>query len=252
MKLLCIFMVILLAGVSVQSASVDSALKQSQIENQRFFDLISGITSVIGQLIEQARQTIENFRIQILQNISDRLGAFEIYLIDSGNAFQNYVLNIQAQIDILINGKIKPCLSSIPEDIGTARQITRNNIQQCVDGGKLQLSHVKEGVESYRVGTQQEIQKSQEIIDRCVKEQNIGEKIKCAVDASSVVSSAIARILDNIANTIETYKTNVGAIFSGTTQCVSSRIQEGQLAVVSILEQARECLEAEEPTTVIP
>lgn len=176
-------MVILVAGVSVQCASVDPALQQSQIQHQRFFDLISGIASVIGQLIQQARHAIENFRSQILQNISDRIRAFENYLIDSGNAFENYVQNVQAQIDIMINGKIKPCLSTIPGDIETARQVTRNNIVQCVEAGKLQLSSVSDGVEGYKVGTQQEIQKSQEIIDKCVNEQNFGEKIKCAVDA---------------------------------------------------------------------
>lgn len=183
MKLLCMFMIILVAGVSVQCASVDSALHQSQIQNQNIFDLISGIASVIGQLIEQARHAIENFRSQTLQNISDRLRAFETYLIDSGKAFENYVQNVQDQIDILINGKIKPCLSNIPDDIETARQMTRNNIEQCVEAGRSQLSSVKDEVEIYKVGTQQEIQKSQEIIDKCVKEQNFGEKIKCAVDA---------------------------------------------------------------------
>lgn len=173
----------LVAGVSVQSASVDPALHQTQIQNQRFFDLISGIASVIGQLIQQARHAVENFRSQLLQHISDRQAAFEAYLIESRIAFDNYVQNVQAQIDILINGKIKPCLSSIPEDIMASRQLTRSNVKQCIDGGKLQLSKIKDAVEGYKVGTQQEIQKSQEIIDKCVKEHNFGEKIKCAVDA---------------------------------------------------------------------
>ena len=176
-------MVILVTGVSVNCASVDPALQQNQIQNQRFFDLISGIASVIGQLIQQTRHAIENFRNQILQNISDRLVAFEIYLIDSGNAFQNYVQNVQTQLDVLINGRIKPCLSSIPEDIQAVNQETRNNLEQCKKVFQIQLSKIQEQVEKYKVGTQQEIQKSQEKIDICVQEQNFGNKIICAIEA---------------------------------------------------------------------
>ena len=183
MKLLSILIVILVAGISVQCASVNLAAHQNQIQNQRFFDLIGGITSVIGQLIQQTQHTIENFRIQILQNITAQIVAFEMYLIDSGNAFQNYVEKVQAQIDALINGKIKPCLSGIPENIQIVREETRNNIQQCVEGGKLQLASIREKVQKYSIGTQQEIQKSQKIIDQCVQEPNFGDKIKCAVDA---------------------------------------------------------------------
>ncbi|CAO1420836.1 unnamed protein product [Diamesa serratosioi] len=250
MKQLSIFFVILLAGVSVQCASVDPVELRSQIQNQRFFDLIGGIASVIGQLIQQTTQAIENFRIQILENIAAQIASFEIYLIDTGNAFQNYVENVQAQIDALINGKIKPCLSGIPEDIQVVRQETRDNIEKCVEGGKLQLSSVKQEVEKYKVGTQLEIQKSQEIIDKCVQEQNFGDKIKCAVDAARIVSSAIARIRENISDTIETYRTSIGAILSGTMQCVTYEVQVGEAKMGAILENARQCLEATEETTV--
>lgn len=183
MKLLSVFMVILVAGVSVQCANVHPALQQNQIQNQRYFDLISGIASVIGQLIEQTNQAIENFRTQILQQITDRLQAFEVYLSASANAFQNYVLNVQAQIDVLINGRIKPCLSGIPDNIKTANHKTRQDINECLDNGKAQLALVGEGVEQYRIGTRQEIEKSQKKIDECVQEPNFGNKIICAIEA---------------------------------------------------------------------
>lgn len=183
MKLFSVFMVILVAGVSVQCVNVHPALQQNQIQNQRYFDLISGIASVIGQLIQQTHQAIENFRTQILQNINDRLQAFEVYLVDSANAFQNYVQNVQAQIDVLINGRIKPCLSDIPDNIKAANLKTRQDINECVKNGKAQLALVGDGVEQYRIGTRQEIEKSQKKIDECVKEPNFGNKIICAIEA---------------------------------------------------------------------
>lgn len=64
------------------------------------------------------------------------------------------------------------------------------------------------------------------------------------------MSSAVSRIRDNIVNTIATYKANIGAIASGTNQCINTRIQQGQEQVAGILEQARQCLEGSEETTI--
>lgn len=63
------------------------------------------------------------------------------------------------------------------------------------------------------------------------------------------MSSAVSRIRDNIVNTIAIYRANIGAIVSGTNQCIHTRIQQGQEQVAGILEQARQCLEGSEETT---
>lgn len=250
------FLIILLVFLGTQSSAFSTLTPSQQqvaIDNQRFFDILSGISSVINQLIESGKRALDNFCNQTQNLIENEASIIENAYTNGINAFNEYVAQVQAEAD-----QIQPCIEDIPEKIQNVREETRAAIKKCLENGRAQLQSIRDDIDNYRKINHEAIAGVQTFIEECVNRPSFGDKIKCAVDASRNISATVEVFRDNIENTKNIVVQKIREASASTHECIAQQIMNGQTKIKEILEEARQCLDdakstvQDQSTTVDP
>lgn len=214
---------------------------QVEVENQRIFDIIGEFLAVISQLIATVTKALEDVEMKTEKWIQEEISEIENAIANSIKAFNQYIEQLQAELDALINNQIKPCLEEIPEKIKNATIETAIAIRTCHDQSKLSL--IQQDIKNYRNTKQAAINGALSHIYLCSDQPDFGDKIKCAVDASRNISSTVRVLHENIANTTEIILGQIKSALAESHECVAAALQAGQLKIQKILKEARQCLE---------
>lgn len=206
------------------------------------FDIIGGIVSVVDQLANQARNSLDNLISQANQTATEISNNFQDFLAQSGQEFKNFTDNIQNGIETLIGDKILPYLMDIPTEFEKIRNEKSENIEKCMNDSKIRSDSINEEIAVYVNNTSDQIEAMRASVVVCIEEPDFGEKIKCAVDASRVIYSSIGKIFENIANATGTAISSFYSNSNQTLTCISSANEAGRNRTVLLLNQTRDCL----------
>lgn len=243
------FLIILLALVSLSSCKTVDGRQQVTAHNERFSDIASGIIGLVNQLIESVSQAFNSFVVQTTNWIQNELLEIENALASGVIAFNNYIEQVYAELKELIEEQIVPCLEHVPENIEKVREETRIAVEACREDGKMKLSAVRQDMENYRVINQLEVDGMSAYIHSCVDQPNLGDKIKCAVDAARNISASVSVIRENIANTSEIISAKIRSAVQETHECIAAAISDGRAKIHQIFQEAQQCLEAARETS---
>lgn len=246
MKLIIVLMI---ATLSLTYCTPTGTQQQFAKENQRFFDILSGIGGVINQLVESVNSSLNNLWGQTQTWIQNEISEVENAIANGITAFNQYIAQAQEEMDALINGQVVPCLNGVIERIQLARDETTNAINICHANGRDKLSTISQDIENYQKTKRESIEGMQAFIQFCVNEPSFGDKIKCAVDASRNISSTIGVLRENIANTTTIINAKINQVAQETHECVANELRQGQEKIQVILEDVRQCLEDAGTTT---
>lgn len=230
-------------------ATIDS---RKEIENERFLDIVLGISSVVNQLIDSVKHDLNNLVAQTSKWIQSEVREIETTLATGIIAFQQYIEQVYTELEVLIDEQIWPCLENIPEGIENVREQTLVAAENCQENGESKLSSIQLDVESYRESNQQSVEGMSAFIQACRNQANLGDQIKCAVDASRNISSSIGVLRENLANTTEIVSAKLESAVRETRECIATASRDGQANIQRLFEEARECLETATETSSQP
>lgn len=217
--------------------------QQSAVDNERINGVVTGVNALVSQLIESVKYSLSNLKAQTESWIQNE-GREVVQSMENGViAFNQYVQQVQAQLEALINDQLKPCLEGIPEEIRAVHEETRSRIQTCQENGWSQLSLIEEDIENYRNINQEAAEGVVEFIQTCGNLTDVGDKIKCAVDAARNITNTIRVIRENIVNTSTIVSAKIRSAVTETHECISVEQQNGHQKIQAIFEEARQCLE---------
>lgn len=240
-------LVFLLCVIFVARCSSSIAVEQQvALENQRFIDIIGGLSSLVGQLIESIKQALRDLVNQTGKWVQNEIATVEKAIAEGINAFNQYVKNVHE----LLNGVIKPCIEEVPEKIQKVKNATTDAVQECHQAGLAKLMSLQDDVLKYQQVNQNAIGASYMHIQTCFNAPNFGDKVICAVNAARNVSDTVEVLRENIVNTSAIISAKVKSAAVETHQCVSEKLKEGKQKIEEILNEARECLK--ETTTRVP
>ena len=223
--------------------------KQVAIENERFFYLIGGISSMINQLIESVKAALNGLVVQTQTWIQNEIKTIEDIITNGINSFNQYIKDIKAELEVLVNEQLKPCLQEFRENIKAVEEETKREIKNCRDNGWKNLKTIQEDVENYKMIHHEAVQNLADFIDSCKNQPNFGDKIKCAVDASRLISTTIGVLRENIKTTTQIVSEKIKITVFQTRECIAEQLKNGQFLVQEIFEETRRCLKDGSTTT---
>lgn len=240
MKLIvCIFVFILTSGYA-QLPSQELAL-----ENQRFIDIIGGLSSLTNQLVESVKQALRDLVNQTANWIQNEIYTIDKAIQDGINAFNQYVENVLT----IVNQQIKPCLAGAKEKVESIKEETKQSISTCHQQGLFKLMSIQDDIENYREINNSAIGNAFVFIQSCLNQPNFGEKIKCAVDASRNVSKTVEVLRENISETSHKIAAKIRGAVAETQKCVATAIRNGHQSIEDILDEVRECFTSTESSS---
>lgn len=243
MELKVKFFFVLLAIISSSVCETIENRQQTASDNERFLDIISGITAVVNQLIESVTIAFNDSAVEMTNLIQSEVLKIQNTLTNSIIAFNQYIEQSLVELDALIQEQIKPCLQNTQENIENVKENTKIAVEACQENGESKLSSIQLDIKAYEETNQRAVDAMSASIQSCVNETNFGDKIKCAVDASRNISSNVQIIRKNIANTTSLVLTEIREAVVETHECIANAIRDGHADVNQILVEARQCLE---------
>lgn len=239
MKVLLLFLVFSAAFVDCGPLS----RQQSAVENERAFNILELFNTVISGLVESVKDALIKMRAEM-----DKLIQKEILLLaqavkDGIDNFNQHVQQMRDQLDDLINEQIKPCLEDVRHQVNEVAERTKMEVYAC---GRKQLSAIQEYINKFQTINKESVKTVVKLIHACERVNDIGEKIKCAIDASREISNAIEVIRVNIATTSAEIPVKIDKAVAEYHYCISTKIQNGQQEVQEIFDKARQCLDQTE------
>lgn len=235
------------------SSTFCQTFERNPIENQRFLDTLKGLSAVMNQLLESVKTALSGLVIQTQNWIENQLNEIGKVIANGLLAFNQYIQQMESELEALVNGQIKPCLVGLPEKIKDVQKKTKEAVEVCQNNGWTNFQTIKQDILDYRKTNQEQIQYMANFINSCVNEHNFVDKIKCALQAAQNVSQTVGALRENIASTTYIVATKIQTTVSITYQCIESQLRLGQEQIEGILEEARQCLKdgpsTESPTT---
>lgn len=222
---------------------------QSNVPQTKTFDIIGGIIEIADQLVKQVQIALDHMSEEA-GNTIERIGdQIESFFEAAGQAIENYADQVQQEIESLIADQILPCLVGRSEEIETIRNETHENVAECRSNSIARLQNLVEELEVYVNNTRDEISEIRLSIRTCLDEQDLGEKIKCAVDASRVIRASVGAIFENIRNASQTITSEVYTTATEHYQCVTQAREEGRIKTIQVLNEVRDCIANSTNTT---
>lgn len=239
------FSIFLVITLAIQNSVLcrSTADQKVSIEAKSFDGVISTLNAMISQLVASVQYAWENVVSQTQSWIQNEINQIEDAIVNGRNAFLQYVQQVEAELDSLINDQVRPCLADVPDKIKTVRNETELAVEQCRETGRSHLAAIEEDVVKYREVNQAAIEGVFAYIQSCANQPNPGDKIKCAVDAARNISSTVEVVRENIANTSKTVSATIRSVILDTHECIACELRIGREKVQEILEEARNCLE---------
>lgn len=217
--------------------------QQVAIEDQRFVEIVSGISAVINQLIDSIKAALNDLADQTKNWIRNELAAYEKATASVIDSFNEYTRKVKAELEALVNEQIKPCLEGLPQKIKAVEEETKQALKVCRRNGWSNLQTIKDDVANYRAIKQEAVTGMTAFIQSCANESSFSEKIKCTVEASRNVSRTAGVLRENIANTTAIVSAKIRTTVSKTHDCCVGVLRNSQREIQEIMEEARQCLE---------
>lgn len=265
MKFSLILIVLVSSAVVLQAASIQHS-EHAGLDSQKFdiptevaefvasqkFGILTGIAQLVHQIVEGVKNSLDDFAAQTQDWIQNQISVIEDAIVSSADAFNEYIQEVQRQIDSLVNGQLRPCLDGITEKIENVRQETKAARDNCREEGWSMLLSIQEDVDNYRQVNQELFNGTLHYIAACANQPNIGDAIKCAVDASRNISRSVAIFRENLRETTIVISEKFRTAAAETHECISSANAEGKQRIRDILDEARQCLEDATSSTNVP
>lgn len=228
--------------IFLQVVSSTENLFQSYDTQPRFFDIIGSIIAVIDQIVKQVQASLDNMQQQAGQTIANIAQQIQNFFEESAEAIQKFYNETQAEIESLIGDKILPCLEGKQQKIQGIKNQTILDIQKCNNESQSQLDQLDQDLEVYTNNTNEQIDGIRKSLRLCIEEPDFGEKIKCAVDASRVISNNVGQILENIGNATQLFISRGTAIGRDHRNCTSNARETGKNQTIAVINEIRNCL----------
>lgn len=236
MKLIFLFCVLFAVGCSSDFVAVED--QRVALENQRFLDIVGGLSSLVGQLIESVKQALRDLVSQTGVWIHKEIATIQNAIKEGIKGFNDYIKSVEK----LINDTIKPCFEAVPEKVEKIRNATHEGVQNCLQSGLAQLMSIQHDVQDYKEVNQKAVEASYSHIQACFSAPNFGDKVICAVNASRNITATVELLRVNIANLSTTVSEKVKSSATQTHSCVTSKLKEGRQKIEQVISEARECL----------
>lgn len=233
------FLVILLA-VALTSASAARPFNANDNASAKFLD---GVSSAISQIVQSIQAAIHQVEIQAADLIQQEKENIENSVRNAVAEYQNFVAEVAADFYRVINDEIRPCFNGVPEKLEKVRNETREAIATCRQNGRDQYEELRPEIQSYCNSSRELIQGAREYIRSCFQQQNIGDAIKCGVNAARNVSSTADSVRENNRIVWNIYQTQVRDISKQTRACIANEITIGRSKVRDIFTEVGKCIE---------
>lgn len=244
MKLILLVFLVFASTCSSNFVAVDE--QRVALENERFLDIVGGLSSLVSQLIASVKQALRDLVNLTGTWIHKEVATIESVIKEGIKSFNDYIKNVEK----LINETIKPCIAGVPLKIETIKNDTIDGVKQCQQAGLAQLMSIQYDVQRYQEETQKAIGASYSHIQACFSAPNFGDKVICAVNAARNVTDTVEVLRVNIAQLTSTVSEKIKSTAVQTHQCVSSKLKQGHQKIEEVLKEARECLK--QTTTQVP
>lgn len=118
-------------------------------------------------------------------------------------------------------------------------------IRNCREIAIENLSDIQRDVETYKKANQAAFEGALSFVQECNALLDVGDKIKCIVDASRNISNAVAVFRENLNHFLTVVDERVTKVVADTKDCINSEVVSAQQAVMEIIVAAEKCLERE-------
>lgn len=234
-----IFFLLLLAAVSFDEAAIVEKNSEGTL------DLTSGLTALIGQMLASVQASLQELVLQTESLIQSALTEIDNTISNLEAAFKVYLQEVKDQIEKLVNEELLPCLEEALSKIDGVLEETTAGIQNCREIAVENLSTIRKDVEYYKQANQATFEGVSSFVDACISLHDLGDKIKCLVDASRNVSSSVAAFRENLTHFLTVVDEKVSQVVVDVKECVNAEVVAAQQAVSEIIEAAEKCVGGE-------
>jgi hypothetical protein len=194
-------------------------------------------------LAEQFRDSLDNFIVQANQTANQIANNLQNFLTQSGDEIQNFIDDVQTEIATLIGDKVLPCLIDTGKKLEKIRNDTHDSIEKCVNESRIRSEDINKEIAVYVNNTSDQVELMRASVVACIEETDLGDKIKCAVDASGVFYSSTGNILENIANATRTGISSMYFNANQTHHCISLAKEDCRNRTLVVFNDTTDCLD---------
>lgn len=238
MKFFMLFALLCAAFCSDGAATVEK-----KIGNRESLDVTSSLSALIGQIIASVQASLHEMTVQTESLIQSALSEIDNTVRNLEAAVSVYIQEVKDQIDKLVNEEILPCLEGVLGEVDNVLTEATAGIRNCQEIATGKLTAIREDVESFKKVNQAAFEGALAFVHECSTLSNFGDKVKCIVDASRNMSSAVAVFRENLSHFISVVEARVGEVVAETKECVNNEVVLAQKAVSDTLVDAEKCLE---------
>lgn len=231
---------------AVVGADEASTIPKNRKE-QQFFDVTSGLSALIGQMIASVQGSLHELTVQTENLIQTAIAEIDSTISSTVEAFGVYIQEVKDQIEKLINEELLPCLDRLLGEIDDAVKEVDAKIRNCRENAIENLSYIQKDVETYKKENQAAFEGTLAFVNECNALLDVGDKIKCIVDASRNITNAVAVFRENLSHFLTVVDERVTKVVADTKDCINSEVVSAQQAVSEIIVAAEKCLEEREP-----
>lgn len=230
--------ILLFSSAFVGKAEIST--KQSDTNQVKF---LNGILAVIDQIIRSIQASLQHLAEQIREWIENEVKNIADAIANAINEFHNFVDKVREEIAKLIDDQIRPCFEGVPEKLEKIGNDTRSGVEICRENGREKFSVIQKEINEYRDTNTKLFEAARDYVASCFNQANIGDAIKCGVDAARNVTDAVNAIRENNKIIHDIYDTKVREIAEETRNCIRQEIAIGREKVNSVFKEVGQCIE---------